>query len=236
MHAFDRAVCRRSVVITLVLALLTLGVMVATDEVGSTPRMRLARLIAIVPGLIALGEGIVLAQCRARGELVALSALGASPWRIGRGARIAGWALGAIGVLLLLSPLTDPAPLFPAVVRSTPWIPTLGALADPATGVRVVSDGSIAFDALMSEAELSYAPGRVAALSSIVPIALVTPAWASCPLGVAARLGAAFVALVLTIVTLHAVAAEELPTLGLIVAPLPLLLQAAWSLYKTRTA
>jgi hypothetical protein len=167
--------------------------------------------------------------------MLALSALGASPWRLGRGARMAGWLLGAVGVALLLSPLTDPTPLFPAVVRATPWIVSQAALVDPTSGVHVASDGSIAFGALKSEAELGHAPGRVAALASILPIVLVTPAWAACPLGVSARLGAAFVALVLVIVTLHGVAAGELPTLALLIPPLPLLFQAAWVLHKTRT-
>lgn len=236
VHAFDRTLFRRSLGILILLVLLGLGVMIATDEIGSTPRMRLSRLIAIAPGLIALGEGIVLAQSRARGEIRAMSALGASPFRATRGARAAGWFLGALGIALLLSPLTDPTPLFPAVVRSTPWLVLGSALGDPVTGARVTADGVVAFSSVTASAGLAQVPGRWAALASIAPIALVTPVWAACPLGIGSRLAAAFVAIVLAIVTLHAVAAGELPTFGLALAALPLLLQAGWSHRKTRNA
>lgn len=236
VHAFDRSLFRRSLGIVMLLGLLGLGVMIATDEIGSTPRMRLSRLIAIAPGLIALGEGIVLAQARARGEIRALTALGASPFRATRGARVAGWFLGLVGVALLLSPLADPTPLFPAVVRSTPWLAFGSSLADPASGARVTADGMVAFGEIANSVGIAHAPGRWAAFASNAPIALVTPVWAACPLGIGARLAAAFVALVIAIVTLHGVAAEELPTLGLVLASVPLMLQAGWSFREARHA
>jgi hypothetical protein len=234
VHAFDRSLFRRSFGIVVLLALIGLGVMIATDEVGSTPRMRLSRLVAFVPGLVAIGEGIVLAQARTRGEIRAMTALGASPFRAAWGACVAGWCFGFLGLVLLLSPLADPAPLFPAVVRSTPWVADGAALVDPTSGARVGADGLVAFGDIASTLATTQAPGRWAAFASVFPIALVTPVWAACPLAIGARLAAAFLAVVIAIVTLHAVAAGGLPTFGLTFAALPLMLQASWSLGRTR--
>lgn len=236
MHAFDRSLFRRSLGIVILLGLFGLGVMIATDEIGSTPRMRLSRLIAIFPGLVALGEGIVLAQSRTRGEIRALTALGASPFRATRGARVAGWLLASLGLALLVSPLADPSPLFPAVVRSTPWLLSGGGLVDPGSGARVTRDGLVAFGEIAGSIEAARVPGRWAAFASIAPIALVTPVWAACPLGVGARLAAAFVTIMIAIVTLHAVAAGGLPVFGLVLAVLPLVLQAGWCFRNARSA
>ncbi len=232
--AFDRALLLRSFGITLLLAVIAAGVMIGTDEVGSTPAMRLARLVAIVPALSALAEVIVLSQARSRGEMLALSALGASPLRVSLGAMLAGWLAGAISVAFLLSPLSDPAPLFPTITRPESWISIGAALSDPSSGARVTSDGEITLVALAASAAVARAPGRIAAVFAVLPLAVVTPAWAVAPIGAVARLAGALITLAITIVSFHAVAAARLPPAALAVVPLPLVVQSLWVLRKER--
>ncbi len=115
MHAFDRLLGRRCFGLSLLLLALALAVVLATDEAGSTVGQRAARLAVFAPAVAVVAERLVLSQARARGELVALAALGASPWSQARGAMVAAWAVGALSLLVLLSPLSDVRSLFPVV-------------------------------------------------------------------------------------------------------------------------
>lgn len=224
MHPFDRLLFRRALAFTAVLTLLALVVVVATDEPMSTAAMRVARMAAFAPLLATLGASVALAQARARGELAALSALGASPWRSVRGAVIAGWFVGALAIALLASRWADVSVLFPALPSHSAWSPDAAGLLDAASGVRVGASGTIDFvGAHATHAPAS--PGQLAALLAVAPLAAAAPPWAGARLSLLSRILGAGLALVLAVVLLHAVASGRAPELVLVLAALPLAIQ-----------
>ncbi len=224
MHPFDRLLFRRALVLTVVVTLLALGVVVATDEPSSTPAMRVARMAAFSPLLATLGASVALAQARARGELTALSALGASPWRLVRGAVLAGWLSGALAVGLLASPWADVGVLFPALPSHAAWSAQAAALLDPASGVRVAANGAIGFVGARP-AGTPASPGQWAALLAVAPLAAAAPPWAGARLSLLSRVLGAGLALGLAVVLLHAVASGRAPALVLVASALPLAVQ-----------
>jgi hypothetical protein len=228
MSPFDRLLALRTVALGGVLGAMAVGVVVATDEPGSTLGMRAARLAALLPGLAVVAESIALGQCRARGEVLALAALGASPRRIALGAMIAGWALAALAIGLLLSPLSDPRSLFPSVAHSNAWLSTGTALHDPLSGVSVLPSGALSLGEATAAPLGAATPSRGSALACIAPLALFAPVWSATQMGLVARLAGAGLALVLAIVLLHAVAAGRVPPWLLACVCIPLLLQLAW--------
>ncbi|MCL4751724.1 MAG: hypothetical protein KJ015_16230 [Myxococcales bacterium] len=225
MHAFDRLLWRRCLGLSLLLSLLVAGVAAATDEPGSTLGMRLSRLAAFLPAVAVIAQQIVLAQCRARGELAALAALGASPLSQVRGAIVAGLSLGALAVAAVLSPLSDVSALFPVVGGASSFTPTDGGLWDPRSGVIYAPDGGVSFGAAAEPRSLAP-PTRDVAVGFVAPLALVAPVWGAAPLGLGARGGGAFLAFALSVLLLHGVAAARAPALCLGLGALPLALQA----------
>lgn len=225
MHPFDRLLFRRSLAFTAVATLLALGVVLATDEPMSTPAMRVARMAAFAPLLVTLGASVALAQARAKGELSALSALGASPWRLVRGAVLAGWVVGALAVALLVSPWADVGVLFPALPSHAAWSPDAAALLDPASGVRVTASGAIGFVGARAAARAAAPPGQLAALFAVAPLAAVAPPWAGARLSLLSRALGAGLALGLAVVLLHAVASGRAPAPALMLAAVPLAVQ-----------
>lgn len=221
MHPFDRLLFRRALAFTVVSTLLALGVVVATDEPLSTPAMRVARMAAFAPLLAALGVWLALSQARARGEISALSALGASPWRVARGAVLAGWLVGTLAVGLLVSPWANVAVLFPAMPQHAAWHRQAASLLDASVGVRVAASGAIAFVGA-HPVRAPDAPGPLAAFLAVLPLAAVAPPWAGARLSVLSRTLGAGLAAALAVVLLHAVAAQRAPAAVLVLAALPL--------------
>ena len=226
MHAFDRQLGLRCFAVAVVLTLLAAGLIVATDEVGSTLGLRAARLAAIVPGLTVVAQRVTLSQSRERGETRALEALGASPWRVARGAAVAGWVVGALAFGAIASPIADVRSLFPSIAAPAAWTTRDAELYDPASGASVAADGSIVLESGVGPTAMRAAPGRVAALGCIAPLAIVGPAWGVTRLGLGARLLGAGVTLAFAITLLHAVAAGRVGPAWLVLAALPLLGQA----------
>lgn len=222
---FDRLLFRRALAFSVAATLLALGVVVLTDEPLSTPGMRAARMAAFAPALAALGVSVALAQARGRGELRALAALGASPWRAARGAVLAGWLVGALAVALLASPWSDVSVLFPAMPSHAQWHRHAAALVDPASGVRVAADGVIGFVAAHRSRAVD-SPGALAALAAVTPLAALAPPWAGTRLSLLSRALGAGLAIVLAIVLLHVVASGRAPALVLVLAALPLAVQS----------
>lgn len=235
MHAYDRLLGRRCLGLSLLLALLAAGIAMATDEPGSTFGTRLSRMAAFLPALGVIAQQLVLAQCRARGELGALAALGASPLAQVRGAVLAGLLLGALAVGAVLSPWSDASALFPVVGGAPSFTPLDGALEDPRTGVTFFADGSIRFG-VERELAAAGAPGKAVAAGFVAPLACVAPLWGAAPLSTPARLGGALFAFALSVVLLHAVAAARAPALALGLVALPLVVQAAQAYRAGRAA
>jgi len=215
-----------------VLFVLSAGVVVATDEPGSTLGMRLARLAALAPAWVVVAQRLTLHSSAVRGELRALAALGVSPWRGSRGVVLAGWclALAALGCLTL--PWTDVTSLFPAVTAPTNWEPVADGLRDAASGVLVHPDGGIVISTQVVPPVLRLGPGRDAALACLSPVALMAPVWGAAPLSLSGRLAGGFATAIAAVVLLHARAAGVVPSVALGAATLPLVLQAGFGWWK----
>ncbi|HEY3234411.1 MAG TPA: hypothetical protein VGJ84_06825 [Polyangiaceae bacterium] len=226
MDAFDWMLLRRSMGWAVALLLGALAVISLTDETFSTWGMRLARLSAFAPGLSAVGASAALAQTKLRGEQRALQALGASPWRIALGATVAGWIVGGLAVGILATPLSDKAALFPAAARTGAWRSAGASIVNMTQGILVTADGQIRFMTASAAPGGAHA-GTLAALFAIAPLALCAPPWVSAPLSRAGRLLGAATALAGCIVLLHAVAVGSTPQALLMLAALPLAVQAA---------
>jgi hypothetical protein len=225
MTPFDRLLARRTLALGAILTLLVVGVVVVTDEAGSTFAMRVARVAALVPALAVIAEMVALAQCRERGEERALLALGASPRRVAFGAIVGGMVLALAALVLVASPLSDVSSLFPVVASSSAWSATPAGLLDPSSGVSVAASGAITLSDASVVPALAGAPTRAAALSCFTPLALVAPLWGATELGLAARLSGAALAFAAAVVLLHVVAAGRAPASILVLAALPLVPQ-----------
>ncbi len=230
MNAYDRALFRRSLVAMAVLSALTAVTAVATDEATSTVATRLARLSALAPLVIATAELAVGAHARARGELRAIEALGAAPWRSLRGVELAGALVAAVSLLVLVAPFTDATSLLPAVRPLIEWTFAADGTRAFAPGLVVHDDGAL--DLMTSSAA---APARLhaatwGAVACVAPIACVVPSWAATPMSVAVRFASGGIATLLAIVGLHLVAAARVPAPVAAAAALPL----ALSLWRSR--
>jgi hypothetical protein len=236
MHAHDWLLFRRSLITFAVLAVMALGIVVGTDEAGSTTGMRVARFVALSPALSVLAQLFTLAQSEARGELGALRALGASPLRVARGPLLAGLAVGVAAMLTLASRSADVTSLFPAVSTPGSWVNTDLGLRDLATGVTVTPSGDVVFPAVPVAGLQSAAPDRFAALACLGPISLAAAFWGATPLGLPGRVAVAALTAFVAIVLLHATAAGVIPALWLAVAALPLVAQSAVGWGRRRLA
>jgi hypothetical protein len=130
--------------------------------------------------------------------------------------------LGAIAVVLVLSPLADVTALFPVVVTPTEWRVEDGRLLAPASGVTVSSDGALVLSAASADGPAPGSPHRASAALAIGPLGLAAPLWAASPLPFARRLLGALLAVALVLVLLHAVAGARISPLALVLAALPL--------------
>jgi hypothetical protein len=226
MHAFDRVVALRAAAYTALVLALSLGVIIVTDEPFSTWRMRTARLTAFVPALAALGSGAALAQARARGELRALAALGATPFRLGLGAMVSGWLTGGLAVALLASPWADVAALFPAVSATSEWRAEGAFLVDVGHGIVAAENGWLEFLPVHEAKALLKGPGVVEAELAVLPLAMVAPVWIAAPMTLLTRAFGAALTVALAVALLHGVAAQRIAEPWLVAAAAPLALQA----------
>jgi hypothetical protein len=217
---------RRSLGAILATAVVAAAVIVATDEPGSTLGMRIARLAALSPLLVATSVLGVAAQARAHGELRALEALGASPWRGARGAAVAGVLVAAASVAVLLSPWADVTSLFPAVHPPIDWRLDPDGQSARAAGAVVAADGAIALAAtLVPLSAAALAPW--AALPCLAPIAAAVPAWSVTPMSSAARATSVTATAAMAIAALHLTAAGRVPPGWGCVAVVPLVAATA---------
>lgn len=231
---YDRALGVRTLLLGAGLSALALGVVVITDEAGSTAAMRAARMAAFLPALALVAAAVVLAAARARGEVHALLSLGVTPRRAALGAALGAWALGGVAVALLASGASDPRSLLPHVAAPASWVAQSGSFVATDAGVRVSDSGVVTFLGRAAATPLPGAPARGAALLAIAPFALVGPLWLTAQIGRAARSGALVVSVLACIALLHAVAAARVAAPWLVLAVLPLLVQVLWSAWRAR--
>jgi hypothetical protein len=141
--AWDRRVFLRALAAAAGLALLAGLVAAATDEGGLSFAVRASRTLPAVPLACGVGAALALAPSRARGELLALAALGRSPLASSAAAVLGAGAVGLLAAALALAPSVDVAVFYPrpplaqgALVREE------GAFVDTRTGLRVLDDGT----------------------------------------------------------------------------------------------
>lgn len=210
---------------TLALAAATL-IAVATDESAITAGMRLARAAALVPVAAAIGALSVVAHAKARGETRAVSGLGVSPWRAVGGARAAALVFGLLTPLFLLLPSSDARSLFPTAHAPAQWAVAEGSALDRADGVTISADGSISL-VPAAVPPSGPVPGRWAALLCLWPLSLSVPDWAVTPMALAARSFTVIGTAGISVLVLHAIAANRIGAWAGVLAVVPLLFAIA---------
>jgi hypothetical protein len=221
MNAYDRALFRRALLAQAVLFALTAGTIVATDEATSTLAMRLARISALAPLVVAVAILAVAGHARARGELRSIEALGVAPWSSLRGAERAGAAVVAASLLVLVAPFTDATSLLPVVTTPIDWTVAIDGSRATAPGLVVFASGVIRTTQAASAPSFHH-PTTWAVVPCLAPIAAVISAWAATPMSAALRASSGLLTALLAIVGLHLVAAARVPALLTVLAALPM--------------
>jgi hypothetical protein len=229
MTAFDRSLFLRTLGVTGILLVAALGVVLLTDEPGSTAAMRVARVAAFTPAVTVVAALLCLEQARDRGELRALAALGFAPWRAARGATFAGWLLGAVAALLLVSGWADPSSLFPVLPEPHGWRLVEDRWVEALRGVAVAPDGSLVLGSATGLGTTARAAHSWLAAMAIGAHALVGPPWAASPMSAGARLVGMFVGIALTVTLFHILAADIASAGWLAMGATPLAVQTAYS-------
>jgi hypothetical protein len=140
---WDAIVVARAAATALVAFAVACLVTAATDEGGVGWLERASRTLPVIPLCAALGAWAALAPVLARGEALALEALGRSPAQIGIAA-ITGAALVAliVSVFLGASRSIDVAGFYPLVHHASSWHWDGGDFVDESRGLRVLADGA----------------------------------------------------------------------------------------------
>ncbi len=165
-----------------VAAVLALGlawvVTAVTDEGGVSWTDRAARVLPIGPACAAVGAWAALAPVVARGEALALQALGRSRSQIAAPAA-AGGALVALAVALAIAaaPIAGVSAFFPKAAAAAAWSWQGGSFVDRALGLRVDATGTPVSIAREPEAEAPRIPvgGRAAAALAMGLAGLALP-------------------------------------------------------------
>ncbi len=213
---------------------LVLGVVVATDEAYSTAPMRVARLCAFAPLIAGVAFVVTLQRAERRGELRALAGLGASPWGAAWGGLCAAWLFGGVASLLVLTPLADVTALFPEPPLTSGWTVGNNGFFEPKRGIEVVADGSLRFLEPGAGRAAFSKPGGWQAMSTVLPQALVLPAWLAAPLRPRTRAWGFGLTLAFTLLALHAAALGRLSTILLPLVAAPIGAQLAVALERSR--
>jgi hypothetical protein len=113
-----------------------------TDEGGLSWGERVGRTLPVTPLCAAVGVWGALAPVRARGESLALAALGRSPAQLAAAA-IAGGALVALAAAVSVGTMrsVEVAGYFPTAARANAWRSQDGGFVNGAKGLRVGIDG-----------------------------------------------------------------------------------------------
>lgn len=223
---FDRSVFKRALLVAVVAAAVGLVVIAATDEGGGWGA-RLGTWAATAPLAGSIGAAVAVWIARSRGELTALAALGATPFRARRGAPLGGSIVALAGAALALLPRVRLDALFPAPVRAHAFEIRSAAVIDRTIGLLISPDGSIAAAAPNAAAQPDSAAARSFAVFAIAALAIAGPFWASAPASPALRIISGPVALFVTVAAFQAVAQGRAPAGALFAGPIVLAASAA---------
>jgi hypothetical protein len=243
-----RVLARAAVIAALALAIAWL-LTAATDEGGVSWSERAGRTLPLTPACAAVGAWAALAPVRARGEALALEALGRSRAQVaaaavGGAALVAVLAAAAIGA----GRAVDVAGFFPSATHPTAWRWQDGAFVDRVDGLSVSIDGVPSRGPTQPGASLEGTPpmGRAAAALATAAAGLALPlliahqllarAAPGRPRGAERRLlredavalGASGAAIAASIVLFQMAAAHLAPALLASGPPAALLAFAAW--------
>ncbi|HEY8087135.1 MAG TPA: hypothetical protein VIF09_04805 [Polyangiaceae bacterium] len=206
----------------------------ATDEGGVSWGERAGRALPLVPLCAAVGAWAALAPVRARGEVVALEALGRSPAGIAASA-VAGAALlplvAAIAIGFLPGVRVDG--FFPTAARASSWHWTGSAFVDAARGLSVGADGvPVSVPVLagaIGEGFPSFARVSAAAVTLLAGLALplLLGRWLVARGRPALDVAAAGLALAASLVAFQAAAAHRVPATLAVLPAAGLLVLAA---------
>jgi hypothetical protein len=224
--SYDRRLFLRSVGTTALLGAGVWTLIVVSDEAGSSAAMRGARLCALVPLLQILSVLWVLESARRRGEQRALEALGVAPLRVAAAVLGAAWLVGAAACLCVASSWVDPRSLFPVIADGQGWTRAGEVWLDAARGVEVDALGRIRLG-VASAAPLALSRSD-AALALLLPLCALAPLWAALRCAARERWLVALGAAALAVTTLHAAAAQRVPSFALAGCALPLGLHCLW--------
>jgi hypothetical protein len=237
-----RQLVRAALVAALALALAWL-VTAATDEGGVAWRERAGRTLPLTPLCAAVGAWVALAPVRARGEALALEALGRSPAQITAAAALGG-ALVAVGAAVALGVARQGIAVdgfFPTATHAGAWSWDGAAFVDRAQGLRVAADGAATRLASEGPSTLAGAPplGRLAAALATAFAGVALPllvAQGLFPRGAGARpvaplVLAAGAAVAASVIAFQASAARHVPAW---VGAAPPLLLLAFALRRAR--
>jgi hypothetical protein len=220
------------------IALATLGiafvVTAASDEGGIAWGERAGRALPIAPVCAAVGAWLALAPGRARGEDVALAALGRSPWQRHVAAIAGGAAVAVLAALVIAAvPRVDVRGFYPRAEQAIAWRPVVDGFASgdgrwhvAAAGIPERSDSAAAPEGSSSSSLPRGARPAAALATALAGLALpMLAAGVRSRRRAAAALAAVVGTSVLTVLAFQAAAAARAPAL---IAPVvPLLLLAA---------
>jgi hypothetical protein len=143
---WDALVTARACVMAVLAFALAWLITVATDEGGVPWGERAGRTLPLIPFCAAIGVWGALAPVRARGEALALEALGRTRGQIGASA-VAGALVIVATAALLIATLhsIDLAGYYPTATHRTSWRWDGDAFVDAVQGLRVGADGQPSF-------------------------------------------------------------------------------------------
>jgi hypothetical protein len=229
-----RQLVRAALVAALAVALAWL-VTAATDEGGLGWRERAGRTLPLTPLCAAVGAWVALAPVRARGEALALEALGRSPAQIAIAAVLGGALVAVLAAVFLGlgARAVDVEGFFPTARHASGWAWDGAGFVDGTQGLRVDAEGA----ALRIPAEAAAAIGGIPAGGRVSAAVATALAGVALPLlvGLAASLRsggwrlavAAGIALAASIVAFQASAVRLAPAWLGAVPPAALLAFAA---------
>lgn len=224
---YDARLVLRTVAVGSLLGLAILSIGMATDEPGSTWPGRLGRLASLLPIAGGLAAALVVAQVRARGEALALAAIGASPARVTRGAVVGGILVGLVGAAMVALGMADTSSLFPRIELHGAWQFVEGAWLDSSRALSVSPSGELDRLSHLAPPSLKAEPLLDGATAlALLLFSLVVPAWATAPSPLLRRLLVALVVGFVSVASFHAVGAGRLVPSMLSAAPMLLLIDA----------
>lgn len=258
LSAWDLRLAARAFGVASVAALVALLVIVTTDDGASWAR-RAAMWGAIAPVAGAVGVIAALRVASARGELLALSAIGAQPGRAQAGAVVGGVVLALAGPVVLSSGFADQSALFPEPIEARAWVesdapgeggaslPAPRSLLEITMGVRVERGGRVTFldegaappvGAALQRRTLASSSSRaaIAATFAVALCAFACPIWVAVRSSLLRKAIVGLIAVFALIAAFQAVAAERASaTFALLLAsPSLLLADALVARYRSR--